>query len=119
MTEHINGNRIQFTGDTLWISICSNVRHDALAPEKSANPRFAFVYRLAYSPAAGNTVNGVSTKDIAWTPALTAFITAQTGGAKFASIYAQARKAVDARNAEYARMARASSRNIDRGPYEL
>ena len=90
----INGHNVSFDGETMIVRCASNVRHAALNPQPAQNPRYRLLYVLTYSPTDGAMINGVSTKNIQWTPELTAFIQSITGGAKFAACYAQAKKDV-------------------------
>lgn len=85
---YINGSQVVFRNDVMVVSFASNKRVAELNPTSRPNGRYG--YELSYSPASGNTVNGVSTKQIVWTPELTSFVKSLTGGASFAAEYAKA-----------------------------
>lgn len=95
MTNYINGSMVAFdtlsAGATMSVTFITPQRHAALSPQPVYIPRreHEAKYVLSYSPATGNAINGVSTRDIAWTPEMTAFVKNLTGGVKFADVYAR------------------------------
>ena len=108
--DYINGHLVAFDNDeTMSIFVGSNLREFGAPKGKTQ-----YCYLLSYSPKAGSAINGVSVKDIEWTPARKAFIAELTGGAQFAKIY-------PTMLANYRRELRSAptGRYIDRGPYEL
>lgn len=113
--EYINSHPVYFDGDTMSITIYSNRRYAELAPIASANPRYQFAYVLSYSPERGAMVNDVRNADIAFSADAVAFIKAETGGVKFATVYAQAKRDVAAR---FARLGKADTRHLDYGNRE-
>lgn len=114
MTKYVGDTQINFdiTFTTMTVHLHSRIRHAALNPATRQAPGIQeWTYILSYSPADGSKVNGVSVKDIAWTPELTAFVKSLTGGVSFAKIYEAARKT--------AKESYRPRRKTDHGPYEL
>lgn len=85
---YINGSQVSFRKDVMVVTFVSNKRFAELNPTNRPNGRYG--YELSYNPATGNAVNGVSTKQIVWTPELTGFIKSLTGGVSFAAEYTKA-----------------------------
>lgn len=102
MNDYLNGHSISFdpTYTTMSVTIPARARHTELNPAPRQWPgRPEWVYELSYCPADGSKINGISVKEITWTPELTAFVKSLTGGVQFAKVYEQARKACKQRNA--------------------
>lgn len=87
-TPYINGQLVDFQGDTMVVQFTSKTRRLNAEPLRNVPGKFGyFVYTFTYSPAEKSKLNGVPANEIAKEDL--PFITELLGGVKLASVYTE------------------------------